>query len=286
MRLHVPRVHPRKFGFRPRDGEARPLREDVQVAVGHKGRDLDDHVAIRVKPRHFEVDPREVGGVTPAGGAHRSRLPRPDVRDEPSEETAPGVPVYRLSMRILLRRRHVPARFFVGVSALVFALALAGCGGDSEPAPGTPTTTTTATAVTKKGDRVVKNGDTVSVHYRGTLDDGTEFDSSKGREPLSFTVGSGQVISGFDDAVMGLKVGDKNKVRLEPAKAYGERREEMVVTVPGAQAPAGLKAGDRVQVGGAPAVVTRVDAAGVTVDANHALAGKALTFEVELVSIK
>lgn len=133
---------------------------------------------------------------------------------------------------------------------------------------------------------MVKVGDTVSVHYRGTLDDGTEFDSSKGRDPLSFTVGSGDVIAGFDEAVMGLKVGDQNKVRLGPAKAYGERREDMVVTVPAAQAPPGLKAGDRVQVGGQPAVVTKVDAAGVTVDANHALAGKALTFEVELVSIK
>lgn len=190
-------------------------------------------------------------------------------------------------MRPLLDFRPVPTRLLAGVAVVVLALALAGCGGgDSKPVSGVSTATAPATAAEKKGDRMVKNGDTVSVHYRGTLDDGTEFDSSKGREPLSFTVGSGQVIAGFDEAVMGLKVGDKNKVRLEPAKAYGERREDMVVTVPAAQAPAGLKAGDRVQIGGAPAVVTKVDAAGVTVDANHALAGKALTFEVELVSIK
>lgn len=186
-----------------------------------------------------------------------------------------------------MSRKPVLTRLLGGTAVLVVALALAGCGGDSEPVPGTATAVTaSATATVKQGDRVVKNGDTVSVHYRGTLDDGTEFDSSKGREPLSFTVGSGQVIAGFDEAVMGLKVGDKNKVRLEPAKAYGERREDMVVTVPAAQAPAGLKAGDRVQIGGTPAVVTKVDATGVTVDANHALAGKALTFEVELVSIK
>ncbi|MBM4410322.1 MAG: peptidylprolyl isomerase [Chloroflexi bacterium] len=186
-----------------------------------------------------------------------------------------------------MRRKLVLTRLLGGTSVLVVALALAGCGGDSEPVLGTATAVTaSATATVKQGERVVKNGDTVSVHYRGTLDDGTEFDSSRGREPLSFTVGSGQVIAGFDEAVMGLKVGDKNKVRLEPAKAYGERREEMVVTIPAAQAPAGLKAGDRVQIGGAPAVVTKVDAGGVTVDANHALAGKALTFEVELVSIK
>lgn len=133
---------------------------------------------------------------------------------------------------------------------------------------------------------MVKNGDTVSVHYRGTLDDGSEFDSSAGREPLSFTVGTGEVIAGFDEAVMGLKVGDKNKVRMEAAKAYGERREDLVVTAPASQAPAGLKVGDRVSVGGQAAVVTKLDAESVTVDANHPLAGKALTFEVELVSIK
>ncbi len=185
-------------------------------------------------------------------------------------------------MRLLLHQRHALTRLFAGVSALAFALALAACGGDSTPAPGT----STATASAKKGDRVVKNGDTVAVHYRGTLDDGTEFDSSKGREPLTFAVGSGQVISGFDEAVMGLKVGDKNKVRMEAAKAYGERREELVLTVPAAQAPPGLKVGDRVQVSGQMAVVTKADATSVTVDANHALAGKALTFEVELVSIK
>ncbi|TAK75712.1 MAG: peptidylprolyl isomerase [Dehalococcoidia bacterium] len=134
---------------------------------------------------------------------------------------------------------------------------------------------------------MVKSGDTVSVHYRGTLDDGTEFDSSRGREPLSFTVGSGQVIPGFDDAVMGLKVGDKNTVRVEPARAYGERRPDLVILFPPAQALGGLKAGDHVKLSnGQAAVVLNVDASGVTVDANHMLAGKALTFEVELVSIK
>jgi len=133
---------------------------------------------------------------------------------------------------------------------------------------------------------MVKKGDTVSVHYRGTLDDGIEFDSSAGREPLSFTVGSGQVISGFDEAVTGLKVGEKNKVRMEAAKAYGERRGDLVVTAPASKAAPGLKVGDRVSVGGQAAIVTKVDATSVTVDANHPLAGKALTFEVELVSIK
>ncbi len=178
-------------------------------------------------------------------------------------------------------------RLAAAAVALVIAVTLTACGGeDAKPAPGTTTGTASPAAASAKGDRVVKKGDTVSVHYRGTLDDGTEFDSSKGRDPLTFTVGSGQVIEGFDQAVMGLKVGDKNKVRMEAAKAYGERREDLVVTVPAAQAPAGLKVGDRVQVSGQPAIVTKVDATGVTIDANHALAGKALTFEVELLSIK
>ena len=188
-------------------------------------------------------------------------------------------------MRLPHGPRPTLTRLLTGAVALVVAVGIAGCGDDT-PAPASTAAATAAATATEKGARVVKKGDTVAVHYTGTLDDGSVFDSSKGREPLSFTVGSGQVISGFDDAVMGLTVGAKNKVRMEAAKAYGERREDLVVTVPAAQAPAGLKAGDRVQVSGQAAVVTKVDATGVTIDANHALAGKALTFEVELISIK
>lgn len=169
---------------------------------------------------------------------------------------------------------------------MALALALAACGGDDAPASGAADATATLPAA-EKGGRLVKDGDIVAVHYRGTLDDGTEFDSSKGRDPISFTVGSNQVIPGFSDAVRGLKVGDKNKVRLEPARAYGERRTDLVIIFPPAQALPGMKPGDHVQMSnGQAAVVLAVDANGVTVDANHALAGKALTFEVELVSIK
>ena len=132
---------------------------------------------------------------------------------------------------------------------------------------------------------MVKAGDKVSVNYRGTLDDGTEFDSSKGRAPLQFTVGAGDVIAGFDQAVTGLKVGESKKVRMEAKDAYGERRDDLIVNVPAAQAPTGLAVGQTVSLGGRPAVVTAISAESVTVDANHELAGKALTFEVELVSI-
>ena len=80
--------------------------------------------------------------------------------------------------------------------------------------------------------RAAKDGDTVHVHYTGTLDDGEEFDSSRGRDPLSFKVGSGQVISGFDEAVRGLTAGESRKVRMEAADAYGERDESRIVSVP------------------------------------------------------
>jgi peptidylprolyl isomerase len=133
---------------------------------------------------------------------------------------------------------------------------------------------------------VAQNGDTVSVHYRGTLDDGTEFDSSAGRDPLTFTVGGGQVIAGFDTAVLGMTVGEKKEVRLAPDEAYGERTDERVIQVPRDQAPEGLEAGQQVLLGQAPATVLEVTDESVTVDANHPLAGQALTFEIELVAIQ
>ena len=131
------------------------------------------------------------------------------------------------------------------------------------------------------------DGDIVSVHYHGTLDNGQIFDSSKNRgEPLKFTVGGGQVIPGFNDAVLGLAVGESVKVRMEPAQAYGEKNEQLIFEVPSEGAPEGLKEGDRVQLSnGAPAVVIKINDASITLDANHELAGQALTFEIELVSV-
>lgn len=172
-------------------------------------------------------------------------------------------------------------------AAAVLALvpvAFAACtdGGDS---PAATSASETTPAVTEEEGSVAQVGDTVSVHYRGTLDDGSEFDSSAGREPLQFTVGAGQVIPGFDNAVVGMEVGEKKEVRLEPGDAYGERTDDRVIAVPKEQAPDGLEVGQQVMLGQAPATVVEVTDEAVTVDANHPLAGQALTFEIELVGV-
>ena len=130
------------------------------------------------------------------------------------------------------------------------------------------------------------DGDQVSVHYHGTLDDGEVFDSSRERTPLQFVVGTGQVIGGFDDAVRGMAVGETVTVRIPPAEAYGEVDETRIIEFPLDQAPEGLKVGDQVSVSGAAATVTEVTDESVTVDANHPLAGQALTFEIELVALQ
>jgi peptidylprolyl isomerase len=136
-----------------------------------------------------------------------------------------------------------------------------------------------------------KSGDTVRVHYTGTLNDGTVFDSSQGREPLEFTVGIGQVIPGFDQAVTGMQPGDEKTVTIPSGEAYGEHRPEMMATVPREQFPAEIQPeiGQQLQVSqdGQNFVVTVVEVGAdeVTLDANHPLAGEDLTFKLELVEI-
>lgn len=137
-----------------------------------------------------------------------------------------------------------------------------------------------------------KSGDTVKIHYTGTLDDGTEFDSSKGREPLEFELGSGQVIPGFDQAVDGMAVGDRKTVAIPAAEAYGERQDDMVQDVPRSALPpemepeVGMALGARSQDGAEMRLtVTAVGEETITVDGNHPLAGKDLNFDLELVSV-
>ncbi len=138
-----------------------------------------------------------------------------------------------------------------------------------------------------------KNGDTISVHYRGTLDDGTEFDSSRNRgETLTFQVGVGQMIPGFDAGVVGMSVGETKNIQIPANDAYGERVDEAVQQVPKTAFPENFQfiVGQQVQGTGPngetiAAVVISESENDATLDFNHPLAGKNLNFEVELVEI-
>jgi peptidylprolyl isomerase len=139
--------------------------------------------------------------------------------------------------------------------------------------------------------KTVKVGDKVTVHYTGKLDDGRVFDSSKEREPLEFTVGSDQLIAGFDTAVVGMQEGAQKIVTIAPQQAYGEHDPELVKEVDRKYFPPHLnpEAGQSLRLGeGMEATIvtiTAVDEEKVVLDANHPLAGSVLTFEIELVKI-
>lgn len=137
-----------------------------------------------------------------------------------------------------------------------------------------------------------KHGDTVRIHYTGRLTDGTEFDSSSGREPLEFQLGSGQIIKGLDDQVQGMSVGEKETVTVPADAAYGPHRAEGIQSVPRTQIPDGVDTslGARLQATGGDGqtmTLTVVDTSDdtITVDANHPLAGKDLVFDVELIEV-
>lgn len=137
-----------------------------------------------------------------------------------------------------------------------------------------------------------KNGDKVKVHYHGRLTNGETFDSSEGREPLEFEVGSGMVIKGFDDGVTGMKVGDKKTLNIPVEQAYGEKNAEMIIEYPKAQFPPQieLKVGEQLVMSSASGQQFQVKIAEikddvVLLDANHPLAGEELIFDIELVEI-
>ncbi|MCL3882150.1 peptidylprolyl isomerase [Marivita sp. GX14005] len=139
----------------------------------------------------------------------------------------------------------------------------------------------------------VKTGDTVSIHYTGTLAGGETFDSSDGREPLEFTVGQGQIIPGLDQAIPGMEVGDKKTVEVPADQAYGKIDPNARQAVPRSEIPAEipLEPGTQLQMQTptgqvVPVMVAEVSDSEVTLDANHPLAGKDLTFNIELVEIK
>ena len=139
----------------------------------------------------------------------------------------------------------------------------------------------------------VKNGDQVTLEYKGSLDDGTVFDSSENhKNPLQFEVGSGKVIPGFDQAVVGMKEGEEKKFTLQPAQAYGDRNPKLTQIVPRTELPKDQepKVGMMLAVGTPdgkqiPATITKVTPSEVTLDMNHPLAGKALTFDIKLVEV-
>jgi len=137
-----------------------------------------------------------------------------------------------------------------------------------------------------------KQGDTVQLHYMGKLQDGTVFDSSRERQPLQFTIGKGQVIAGFEQAVIGMKIGEHKTARIPMEQAYGPHRDDMVVTMDRSKLPAGVnpKIGQRLEITQVDnqtslVTVTGVTESTLTLDANHPLAGKELTFDLELVGI-
>lgn len=137
-----------------------------------------------------------------------------------------------------------------------------------------------------------KQGDTVKVHYTGKLDDGTVFDSSQERDPLEFTIGTGTIIPGFEQAVIGMAPGESKTEVIPTDRAYGPYLEEMVLQVERQQLPTDIdpEVGQQLQLQHPtgeviPVVITDVSSSTVTLDANHPLAGEDLTFDIQLVAI-
>ena len=137
-----------------------------------------------------------------------------------------------------------------------------------------------------------QNGDKVRVHYHGKLRSGETFDSSEGREPLEFTIGSGQVIKGFDDGVTGMATGEKKTVEIPVGDAYGEKNDEMIIEFPKDQFPPDMnpEVGMQLMMNNGqgqsfPVNIVEVKEESVVLDANHPLAGQDLIFDLELVEI-
>jgi peptidylprolyl isomerase len=142
------------------------------------------------------------------------------------------------------------------------------------------------------GDTVVKYGDTVKLEFIGTLDNGETFDTSLGEEPLSFTLGEGEMVPAFENAILGMKVGDIKTFTIPADEAYGPYYEELVLEVPRSDIPGDIVPEIGMQLKQVHedgtiviATITKVTEETITLDANHALAGENLTFEVELLDI-
>ncbi len=139
--------------------------------------------------------------------------------------------------------------------------------------------------------KVIQSGDTISVHYTGKLENGEIFDSSSGRRPLTFTVGTGQIIRGFDEAVVGMAVGETKTVTIAPEMAYGPRQVELIVDIPKDTVPEGMEIEKGMMIelidpqgNKIPAEVFEILDEIVKMDLNHFLAGKTLVFDIEIVA--
>jgi peptidylprolyl isomerase len=135
-------------------------------------------------------------------------------------------------------------------------------------------------------------GDTIKANYTGRLTDGTVFDSSEGKAPLEFEIGTGKLIAGFENGVIGMQTGNTKEITIDPEDGYGKKIQELIAEVPRDRLPDDLspEVGQKLQVNNPngqsfPATVTQVNDDSITLDANHPLAGKTLVFEVEVVDI-
>lgn len=138
---------------------------------------------------------------------------------------------------------------------------------------------------------MITQGSTVEVHYTGRFLDGEVFDSSEGKEPLQFQIGSGQIIPGFETALIGKSIGEKVSVTVAPDQAYGEIRQDLVVEVPTDKMPGPVEVGQLLQADGGEGgvvqvIVKEVKEDVVVIDGNHPLAGQDLVFDIEVVSIQ
>ena len=178
--------------------------------------------------------------------------------------------------------RLIAVRLVLLVSLLALVVAACGDGEQADAAEGDGD----GGVVEEEAD-VVAAGDNVGVYYTGTLDNGEVFDSNVGGETLDFTAGAGQMIAGFDAAVIGMAVGDTKIVRIEPADAYGEYQEGLVIEIERTPELESVVAGDQLSDGvGNRVTVVEVRDTVLVIDRNHPLAGEALTFEIELAEIR
>jgi FKBP-type peptidyl-prolyl cis-trans isomerase 2 len=138
---------------------------------------------------------------------------------------------------------------------------------------------------------MITQGSTVEVHYTGRFIDGEIFDSSEGKDPLQFQVGSGQIIPGFEEAIMGKNIGEKVSITIAPEQAYGQLREDLIVEVPVDKMPGTVEVGQLLQADGGDGqvvqvIVKEVKEEVIVIDGNHPLAGQDLLFDIEVVSIQ